>query len=199
MPLMNADDFEQFSSLQSAPDFRSGAEQENSLLSIFDHNNPDIAYMEREALTYIFDAGAWTNVYLRTNDLGQVDPVWEEDSNPIYEQPHKFKGVFAPDSVAISMVKWGLDSSVKFKVSYSRAWLLHTLGDRLIRKGDVIRIPHNTMQQLQNTEYLDGKVNQMDQFRVLEATDTGNFNYRWLYWTCTVEPLTGDISVRVEE
>lgn len=199
MGIHNFDFNQEFSSLDKAPDHRSEDDQENSLIAVYDHSNPDIANMEREVLNLVNDSGAWTSIYLRTNDLGQVDETWEEDANPLYMQPKKVKGLFQPDSVATALSKYGIDSKVAFKVNYSRAHLLAVFGPRLIRKGDVIQLPHNTLVQTQNTEFLDGKNNLIDKFRVTEATDTGNFNYRWMYWSCTVENVTGDITVRPEE
>lgn len=165
-------------------------------VAIFDDTNPEIARMEREALEYISISGADTKVYLRVNDLGSVDEVWEEDSQPLYQQFVPVRGQFSPEEMSLALNKWGYESNAKFNVNYSRANLLSLFGVRMIRVGDVIEIPHNTLTQTQNTEYLDGQIGLADKFRVLKATDTGNYNYRWLYWTCTVELLTGNISIR---
>lgn len=185
-----------YSNLNNATDFRSTAEIDNSKLNIYNHQNPDIANMEREADQLIQLSGAPTLIYLRTNDMGQVDDVFDENANPTYCEYTNVKGLFTPESASMVKVKWGIDVDLKFKIHYSRARLLSQIGSRLIRQGDVIAIPHNTLIQTQATEYLEGKDNRLDKFRVVGATDTGNFNYRWLYWTCTVEPLSGDITVR---
>lgn len=171
----------------------------NSKLAIYDPDDPSIANMERQALQYIDHSGAETKIYIRTNDLGQIDDVWEENANPVYELPVPTKGQFAPEKMSAALNKWGYEANTNFEVNFSRANLLGLFGTRLIRKGDVIEIPHNTLVQTQNTEFVDGRLGCADKFRVLGARDTGNYNYRWLYWTCTVELLTGDITVRPPE
>lgn len=170
--------------------------EETSKLAIFDDENPEISMMEQQALEYINLSGAETRVYLRVNDLGKVDDVWEEDNDPLYESPVPVRGQFVPEKMSAALKKWGYESNSKFEINFSRANLLALFNVRLIRIGDVIEIPHNTLVQTQNTEFIDGKIGMADKFRVLDAKDTGNFNYRWLYWTCTVELLTGDITVR---
>lgn len=187
-----------YSSMQQFPDFRSGEQQENSKLSIFNEDNPEIARMEREAFDYIQSSGAITNIYLRAQDLGAVDEVWEEDNNPIYNTPASVKGQFVPDKMSTALIKFGIESNAKFEVNYSRAQLFDLFGSRMIRKGDVIQIPHNTLVQTQNTEFIDGQLGLADKFRIIDAYDVGNYNYHWLYWQCIVELLTGDISVRTE-
>lgn len=199
MAIYNFDDKQKYSSLDQSNDFRSEEDQVNNLSAIYDHDNPDIANMEREVLTIVNDSGAWLKVYQRTNDLGQVDDVWEEDANPLYAQPVPVKGFFIPDSVATALKKYGVETNVSFDVHFSRANLLHIFGNRLVRKGDVIYVPHNTLIQTQDTEFVGGAQNLIDKFLVTEAKDTGNFNYRWMYWSCTVTNLTSDITVRPKD
>lgn len=188
-------EFPEYSNLDQSPDFSNA---DNSSLNVYDPDNPEIAYMEREAYNYIQIAGAPTDIYLRTNDLAQVDEVWEEDNDPIYDPAVQIKGQFVPEEMSLALTKWGVDTKVQFEVHYSRAQLLDVFGNRLIRSGDVITIPHNTLIQTQNTEFIDGQLGLADKFRVIVGKDTGNFNYRWLYWTCTVELLTGNFTVRPE-
>jgi hypothetical protein len=185
-----------YSSLQDAKDNRTDAEKNSSKIAIYDHSNPEIANMEMEALNLVNDSGAPTMVFRRSDDTGQTDETYNETANPIYLPPDIIKGMFKPESVSLLKVKWGVDSDVKFKIHYSRAYLLGLYGSRLIRTGDVISVPHNTLIQTQSTEFLEGKINRLDKFRVTHATDTGNYNYRWLYWTVDVEPLSGDIAIR---
>ena len=193
------DDLQQaYSSLQNAQDNRTDAEKSSSKIAVYDHTNPEIANMEMEALNIIIDSGAPTLVYRRTDDTGQVNDTYNENPNPLYHPYDIIKGLFKPESISVSKVKWGVDSDVKIKMSYSRAYLLGLYGSRLIRIGDVIAVPHNTLIQTQSNEYLEGKVNRIDKFRVVHAYDTGNFNYRWLYWTCDLEPLSGDVAIRPE-
>jgi len=188
-------EFPEYSSLDQQQDFR---DPDASQISIFDPNNPDIAFMEREAFNYIHESGAPTKIYLRTNDLGNVDEVWEEDNNPIYDLPITIKGQFVPEKMSMALNKFGVENNAQFEIHYSRAELFHTFNTRMIRSGDIIQIPYNTLIQTQNTEFIDGQLGLADKFRVISATDTGNFNYRWLYWSCTVELLTGNFTVRPE-
>jgi hypothetical protein len=186
-------EFPQYSSLDQTQDYTNA---EDSKLSIFDQDSPDIANMEREAFNYIQYSGAPTHIYLRTNDLLQVDDVWEEDSDPIYDCPVTIKGQFVPEKMSLALTKYGVDTKSQFEVHYSRAQLLSHFGNRLIRTGDVVGLPHNTLVQTQNTEFVNGQLGLANKFRVISATDTGNYNYRWLYWTCIVELLTGNFTVR---
>lgn len=167
-----------------------------SSLDIYDHDNPDIANMEKEAAELIQKSGATTLIYLRANDMGAIDDTYDEISQAVFEKPLTIKGLFTPSNASIVKVKYGIDINLKFTISYSRALLLQDIGPRLIRTGDVVQVPHNTLIQTQATEFLDGKVNRLDKFRVISGSDTGNFNYRWLYWTINIEPVTGDITVR---
>jgi hypothetical protein len=185
-----------YSSLQNATDNRTDEQKSSSKIAIYDHTNPEIANMEMEALNLVEDSGAPTLVYRRTDDTGQTDETYNETSNPLYLPPNLIKGMFKTQSMSLVKVKWGIDADVKFKIDYSRAYLLGLYGSRLIRTGDVIAIPHNTLIQTQATEFLEGKINRLDKFRVVNAQDTGNFNFRWLYWSCDVEPLSGDIAIR---
>lgn len=186
-------EFPEYSNLVPTPELSNTADSKGV---IFDPDSPEIANMEKQAFEYIQYSGAPTHIYLRTNDLGQVDDVWEEDSNPIYDPAVPIKGQFVPDKMALALTKYGLDTKVQFEIHYSRAQLLSEFGNRLIRNGDVIGIPHNTLVQTQNTEFIDGQLGLANKFRVISATDTGNYNYRWLYWTCIVELLTGNFTVR---
>lgn len=189
---------QEYTSLDSFPSNRSESQVDRSKANI-SNQDQEIALMERHAFDYIFQSGIDSLIFLRSNDLGNVDAVWEEDNEPIYEQPVPTKGLFAPEKMTTALKKWGIESNTKFEIHYSRANLLDLFGKRLIRKGDVIRIPHNTLVQTQNTEFIDGEFGLADKFRVIDAMDTGNFNYRWLYWTCIVELLTGDITVRPDD
>jgi hypothetical protein len=185
-----------YSSLQNANDHRTDAQKDNSKVAVYDHSNPEIANMEMEALNLVQDSGAPTLIYLRSDDTGQTDETYNETSNPIYLPPVLVKAMYKPESITLVKVKWGIDADAKFKIHYSRAYLLGLFGSRLIRNGDIISVPHNTLIQTQATEFLEGKINRLDKFRVVHAQDTGNFNFRWLYWTCDVEPLSGDIAIR---
>ena len=67
----------------------------------------------------------------------------------------------------------------------------------MISEGDILLIPHNTMAVTQNTDLRDGPGNLIERFRVINGFDTGNFKYRWLYWSCLCENITGDPTIDV--
>jgi hypothetical protein len=172
----------------------------NNKLAIFNPDCPEIGNMEKQAYEYIQLSGAESLVYLRVNDLGVQDEVWEEESKVLYDMPVMVKGQFVPDPLRTSLKKWGVDTDAKFKINYSRAELITRFGVRLIRSGDVIEIPHGSLIQTQNTEYIDGLIGRADKFRVVNAYDAGNYNYStWLYWVCVIELLSGDISIRPQD
>lgn len=178
MSIYNFDKSQQFSSPQ-VPDFR----PENSILNpqqaLYDHNNPDIAQAEAYALENLRIAGAWVTVLQRTDD-NKYDRTWNEDSDPTYYQGYDFKAFFAPPAPEITLTKFGIDGATKFDLVFSRSELLSQFGERLLRNGDVVIIPHNSL------------VIKANRFKILHTQDTGNYKYRWLYLTCTVENMNKD-------
>lgn len=177
------------------PDHRNDGDKLNSLISIYDHSNPDIAYAEKEAEELIHNSGAWMKLYATVDNIGKVDETYEEDPEPQYSEPIELKGYFVPDPIATSMKKWGGNSVSQFKVTFARAYLYQLTNGRLIREGDVLHIPHNTLAQTARTYFKEGPDFEIVKFEVLHSRDVGNFNYRWLYWECTVKNMTGDTSI----
>ena len=59
----------------------------------------------------------------------------------------------------------------------------------MLRTGDVVQLPYNAATMALNPK----------NYRILNATPSGNFRYNWLYLTCQLETLTADIAVRPEE
>jgi hypothetical protein len=185
-----------FSSLGGLPDFRTDAEKLNSPLSIYNHNSPDIAWAERAAEEMINISGAWVTIFPRTANA-EADDLWEEDADPTYKSGVKLKGYFVPQPVSITLTKWGIDAPNGTTVIFSRAIIFQTFNDRMLRPGDVLEVPHNTLSPVQAPQELGSLGNRMDKFRILNAQDTGNFKYRWLYFSCRVENLTGDETIQV--
>jgi len=179
MAIHGFDPTQQFSSVNSIPDFRSPNDQLNPQHALYDHNNPDIATAERYALENIRIAGAWVTVIPRTED-NKYDKTWLEDSDPTYYAGFDFKAFFAPPAPEVTLTKYGIDAPNKFDLTFSRAEILGNMGERMIRNGDVIIIPHNSL------------IIKATRFKVLHAQDTGNYRYRWLYLTCTVENMNKD-------
>jgi len=192
------DDKQKFSTIDKLPDFRSDSEQLNSLLSIYNHDSPDITYAERLAYEWINIAGAWITVFKRTQNKGNKDELWEEDADPTYYKGVKIKGYFVPQPAENSITRWGVDTQNQITMHFSRTSIFKTFGDKMIADGDVIVVPHNTMTVTQNNDLRSGIGNRMDRYRVIKAWDTGNMRYRWLYWSCILENLLGDKSINVE-
>ena len=67
-----------------------------------------------------------------------------------------------------------------------------------MRPGDVIATPFNSLHPLQITDDNSANEKRISHFRVTNVSDFGNFRYRWLYFRCDLELLTGDQSIRIE-
>ena len=197
MPIYNFDNKQSYVTIDKVPDFRSDEEKLNSLLSIYNHGNPDIAYAERLAEEIINISGAWVTVYPRAINSGNRDDIWDEDADPKFHRGVKLKGYFAPKPVAAQMTKWGIDAPNQTSVWFSRANIYKLFGNRMVTEGDIIILPHNTMSVIQD-DNRDGLGTKMDRFRVISASDQGNFKFRWIYWVCACENITGDPTVDVE-
>jgi len=183
---------EQVSTFDSIPDFRSSVEQQFTPLAIYDHEKPDIAYAERLSAELININGAWVTVYLKEvkADSEEIE-VWEEDADPIYRSGIEMKAYIKLDTVAYELTRWGIDNPLKLSIVFHRGTLVEKLNSRLLALGDVIKVPYNAAKVL-----LDPNRNPM-YFRVLNVYDSGNFWYRWLYYTAETELLTGDKAVQV--
>jgi hypothetical protein len=189
---------QQFSNIDQQPDWRSDAERLNSPLSLYNHQSRDLAMMERNAEELINLTGAWLTIFRRTRNTGHKDEVWDEDADPTYSNGVKMKGKFAPEPAEAVLTKWGVDIPNNTIIHFSRAAVIKEFGKRMIAEGDIIIVPHNTMSVLQSTDLRDGPANRIDTYRVVKASDTQNFKYRWLYWSCLVQNITGDASIQVD-
>lgn len=198
MPLYNFDPHQQYSSIDKIPDTRTDEERLNPLLALYNPDSMDMAYAERSADELINLSGAWITVYKRNRKTGHRDEVWDEDADPTYKLGVKMKGLFAPAPAEILLTKFGVDIQNQTTVHFARTAVLKQFGLEMIAEGDVLVIPHNTLTVTQNTDARSGPLNRMDTFRVIKSSDTNNFRYRWLYWSCLVENLTGDVSIQVD-
>jgi hypothetical protein len=57
----------------------------------------------------------------------------------------------------------------------------------MIRAGDMVEIPHNSTGP-----------GAARRFRVIDATDQGNFMYRWLYFSALVQNITDDKTLDID-
>ena len=186
-----------FSNIEKLPDHRSDHERMNSPLSVYNHDSSDIAYAERLSEEIINISGAWITIYKRTRG-GKRDEVWDEDPDPTYKKGIKLKGRFVPAPAEISLTRYGVDVPNQTTVTFSRAIVLKEFGRHMLSEGDLLIVPHNTLVTTQFTDLRDGVNNRLDTFRVIKSGDTGNFKYRWLYWSCLVENITGDTTIDVD-
>lgn len=180
---------ERFSSIDDLPDHRSDIEKQHTPLSVYNHDKPDLAYAERLAEEVINISGGWVTLYLKEPlvDQNNLDDVWDEDADPIYQQGRDMKAWFKLDSLNLELTRWGIDSPLQITVVFPRAILIKEVGeDRLITVGDVIEVPYNAP-----------KLRGPARFRVLNAYDSGSFHYRWLYYTAVCELLISDTALNV--
>ena len=173
---------------ESAPDFRSDTEKQNSSLSIFNPEAPEIKTARTLADEMINISGAEVKVFVRT-DNADYDIVWDEDADPSYWTSETLKAYFKPTPIETELKKWGADSINKAEVVFSHRQLYELFGNRMLRTGDVIQLPFNAAMQDRSPS----------NYRILNATPSGNFRYNWIYFSCNVETLNADIAVRPAE
>jgi len=193
MPIYNFNSQnQQVSTADRVPDFRSDIEQTFSPLSLYNHDKPDIAYAERMAGELINLSGAWVTVFAKQpkNNSDEIE-VWDEDADPIYSSGKQLKAYIKPDNIAYELTRWGIDNPLKLNIVFHRPTIISTFGKRLLAPGDVVRVPYNAARAI-----LDPNRGEYD-FRILNVFDSGNFWYRWLYYTANTQLLTGDKAVRV--
>jgi hypothetical protein len=179
----SVDDIPDF--MTAAKDFRSDIEQTNSPLSLFDNEAPDLKMARKLVDESINIVGAEVNIFLRTNN-DDISEVWEEDADPTYWNPFKIKAFFKPSPIELELKKSGVDVENKMEISLSHRQIYMVCRERMLRAGDVIRIPYNSAQVDLAPRF----------FRVTNAAPSGNFRYNWLYLSCKLESITADITVR---
>ena len=167
--------------------FRSDVEQRHTKIALHDDESSDIKLARQLADEIIHVSGAEIEVYLRT-DNADNDSVWDADADPTYWQPISMKAYFKPSPIELELKKWGADlENHREEVIFSHRQLYHETNERMLRIGDVLKLPYNSA-TINPTTY-----------RITNATPSGNFRYVWLYFTCQVEVLTADITVRPKE
>lgn len=166
--------------------FRSDSERRHTPVAIHDEESADIKLARRMADEMICVSGAEIKVFARTNNA-DYDSVFEEDADPTYWNPIPIKAFFKPEPIQSELAKWGIDTPNKTEVTFSHHQVITLFGDRMLRQGDVLQLPYNAASVKPKN------------YRILNATPSGNYRYIWLYLTCQVETLTADITVRVEQ
>lgn len=165
---------------------RSDGEQRNSPLSIHNEESADIRLARSLANEMINVSGAEVKVYART-DNHDYDNVHDADPDPTYWSPIYIKAFFKPEPIQVELKEWGVEAVNTTEVVFSHHQIYEHLQERMLRQGDIIQLPYNAASISPKN------------FRVLNATPSGNFRYTWLYLTCQVQTLTADITVRVND
>lgn len=172
-----------FDSVQ--PDFRSDVEQRHTPLALHDPDSNDLKQARKKADEIIHVSGAEVVVYTRTENQ-DYDRVFDADPDPTYWNPVPMKAFFKPQPLELELKKWGADAENKMEIVFSHRQLYIKFSERMLRVGDLVRVPYNAATQSLNPQY----------YRVTNATPSGNFRYNWLYFTCQVTLLTADVTVR---
>lgn len=167
---------------------RSDVEQRHTLVAIHDPESADVKLARLQAKEQINVSGAEVIIYLRT-DNNDHDSVWSEDPDPTYWNPIYIKGFFKPKPLEAELKQWGVEVINKTEIVFDHHEIFTLIGDRMLRPGDVVKLPYNAATASLNPQ----------NFRILNATPSGNFRYMWLYLTCQLETLTADITVRPTE
>jgi len=166
---------------------RSDVAQRHTQVALHDEGSADVKLARQLADEVINVSGAEIELYLRT-DNNDTDDVFDEDADVTYWEPIPMKAFFKPSPVELELKKWGADiENHREEITFSHRQLYSEFDARMLRTGDVIRIPYNA-----------AAINPVT-YRVTNATPSGNFRYIWLYFTCQVEVLTADITVRPRE
>lgn len=181
-----------FSSTSNSPkplgqgsSLRSDIQRVHSPLQIHDPDSRDIVLANRLAQELIHISGASVIVYPRTENES-YDKVWEEDADPTYKAGIQIKGWFAPKPTETQLRPWGVDIENQTTVVFCRDEVYQLFKKRMIREGDIIELPY------------DASLRRLDRFRVLNAFDSGNFRYGWLYYSCVVENITDDKNIDIQ-
>ena len=155
------------------------------MYQVHDINSRDIGTVRRLVREMISVGGALVQVHTRTmND--DVDDIWDEDPDPTYLVPETFKAVFVPQPLETELTMWGADvSNNQTEIAFFLLDIHEKFGDRLLRTGDLIEVPYNSI-SAQKPKY----------YYVNNAQETGNFRYTWLYLNCHTSLITGDVNIR---
>lgn len=166
-------------------DNRDEAQMANPLYQVDDKEAPDISTAYKIAEEMINVNGANVILYARTENE-DVDDVFDEDPDPTYWNPTPLKAFFTPQPLERELTKWGADAADnKTEIVFLRSHIFKEFGDRLLRPGDLIEVPYNSMSRTKPKYY-----------QVDTAPETGMYRYQWLYITCKTTLLMGDPNIR---
>ncbi len=167
------------------PDFRGEVGQRHTVIAIYNPESDDLKLARKLADEIINVSGAEVKVYVRT-DNADYDSVWDADADPTYWNCKWMKAYFKPGPLEMELDRWGAEAKNKTEIVFSHRQIFQLFETRMLRIGDVIQIPYNAAMVGLNPK----------NYRITNATPSGNFRYNWLYLTCQVEVLTADLTVR---
>lgn len=168
--------------------FRTDAEVENSPVNVHREDAADVETAQRLASEQVSVSGAKVNVFIRT-DNGDFDDVWDEDADPTYFNAVPLRCYFKPQPLELELKRWGVDAVNKSEAVFAISHLTQHWPGRMLRSGDVLELPYN-----HPVANLDPGF-----YKVVNASPSGNYKYSWLYYTCNIETLDADVTVRVKD
>lgn len=155
----------------------------NNGFKVYDVESLDVESAVKIAEEMMNVNGAPIEIYQRT-DNSDYDDVWDEDANPTYYNPIIINGFFPPQPLEQLLTLWGIDVENKIEVTFIRKTVLDRFGQRLLRSGDLLKLPYNS--KLNNSPRY---------FRIDNAQESGNYRYDWIYFKCQATLTTGDITI----
>ena len=161
-----------------------GTPQVQGKHKLFDYDSPDIKLASLRAKEMISISGADVTVYPRIKKF-DYDKTWEEDPNPLYGSGRKLKAFFVPKPTEAIITMAGIDAPNQMSIVFSRQDVIEIFGDRYVIPGDIIDAPYG------------GSVLKPRKYRIINAQDTGNFKYVWMYITCVCETIPDDITIDI--
>lgn len=165
--------------------YRSDIEAFHPLYQVHDINAKDIGTVRRIAKEMIYINGGLVKVHARTMNE-DVDDIWDEDPDPTYLMPENFKAFFIPQPLEFELTQWGADvANNQTEIAFVLGDVHEKYGERLLRTGDLIEVPYNSV-----------SIHQPKYYYVNNAQESGNFRYIWLYMNCQASLITGDVNIR---
>ncbi len=158
-------------------------------VAAYNQDSDDIKMARSMAEEAVNASGASVEVSRRT-DNADHDGVWDADADPTYWAPVIMRATFKQEAPEAELLKWGRDRPTATEMTFSHLGVYKKFGDRMLRSGDVIKAPEPSS--------VTGTVTGYRFFRITEVVPSGAYKFQWLYITCHVEALTGDVTVDPE-
>lgn len=165
-------------------DNRTEEQVDNPLFQVSDKESKDVAVAFKLAKEMMMVSGAWVKLHPKTRNE-DIDSVFDEDADPTFWPAKMFKAYFVPKPLEFELGKWGVEAKNSTEIVFFRDDLFAEFGSRLAQIGDIIEV-----QPMGLSEYTP------KYYSVMNAQETGNYRYNWMYVTCQVTSITGDPNIR---